>query len=279
MIKIGKWNNLQITKELTFGIYLDGEESGEILLPKKYIQSDVQTGDFIDVFVYYDSEDRIIATTQKPFAQVGEFAFLKVVDVNSMGAFLDWGLQKDLFVPFREQKVQMTKGNSYLVYIYQDEVSQRIVASARISKYLNDDGNDYIQGDEVNFIVYKETEIGYKILIENKFLGMIFKNEIFEKIRLGQKMKGFVKEVRQDDKIDVSLTNFGSNRIDSSSKQILDLLNKRNGSLPLSDKSSPEMISKYLGMSKKTFKKSIGSLYKNHLITINKSDIRLIEKE
>lgn len=279
MIKIGKWNNLQITKELTFGIYLDGEESGEILLPKKYIQSDVQTGDFIDVFVYYDSEDRIIATTQKPFAQVGEFAFLKVVDVNSMGAFLDWGLQKDLFVPFREQKVQMTKGNSYLVYIYQDEVSQRIVASARISKYLNDDGNDYIQGDEVNFIVYKETEIGYKILIENKFLGMIFKNEIFEKIRLGQKMKGFVKEVRQDDKIDVSLKNFGSNRIDSSSKQILDLLNKRNGSLPLSDKSSPEMISKYLGMSKKTFKKSIGSLYKNHLITINKSGIRLIEKE
>jgi predicted RNA-binding protein (virulence factor B family) len=279
MVKIGKWNNLQITKELTFGVYLDGEESGEILLPKKYIQNEVQTGDFIDVFVYYDSEDRIIATTQKPFGEVGEFAFLKVIDANSTGAFLNWGLPKDLFVPFREQKGKMQKGESYLVYIYYDEASRRIAASARISKFLNDGGIPYLKDEEVNFIVYKETEIGYKILIENQFLGMIFKNEIFEKIRLGQKMKGFVKEVRNDDKIDVSLNNSGYNKIDFSSKQILDLLKKRNGSLPLSDKSSPEIISKYLGMSKKTFKKSIGNLYKNHLIKINENDIELIEND
>ena len=279
MIKIGRWNNLQITKELTFGVYLDGEESGEILLPKKYIETEIQTGDFVDVFIYYDSEDRIIATTQKPFAQVGEFAFLKVVDVNSIGAFLDWGLQKDLFVPFREQKVEMVKGHSYLVYVYNDESSQRIVASARISKFLNDAGCNFLQGDEVNFIVYKETEIGYKILIENQFLGMIFKNEIFENIRLGQKMKGFVKNIREDDKIDVSLKKIGFDKIDSSGKQILDLLKKRKGTLPLSDKSSPEMISKYLGMSKKTFKKSIGTLYKQHLIKINPNNITLIENE
>ncbi len=278
MIKIGKWNNLQITKEMTFGVYLDGEENGEILLPKKYINQEVQTGDFIDVFIYYDSEDRIIATTQKPFAQVEEFAFLKVVDVNSTGVFLDWGLDKDLFVPFREQKTEMVKGKSYPVYIYFDESSQRIVASARISKFLDDNGIPYQKGDEVNFVIYKETEIGYKIIIENKFLGMIFKNEIFEKIRLGQKMKGFVKEVREDDKIDVSLTKFGFDKIDESSKQILELLRKRNGYLPISDKSSPELISKYLGMSKKTFKKSIGILYKNHLIIINKDNIELIEK-
>ncbi len=277
MIEIGKWNKLLMIKKLDFGIYLDGEELGEILLPKENLVKNFQIDELLNVFIYYDSEDRIIATRKKPYAEVGEFAYLKVKEVTSIGAFLDWGLQKDLFVPFIEQNIAMEDSHSYLVYVYFDQYSRRIVASARISKFISRDEAEYNEGDKVRFIVFKETDIGYKILVDNKYLGMIFKNEIFEPITLGQKMIGFVKKIREDNKIDISLKNIGIAKIDDTSKEIIDLLEKNNGVLPVSDKSSPELISKYFKMSKKTFKKSIGFLYKNHLIALEPHQIKLIK--
>ena len=275
MTEIGKFNKLQIIREVDFGVYLDGEDYGEILMPKKYLPENYKVDDFVDVFVYLDSEDRIVATTEKPYAMVGEFAFLKVVAVNEFGAFLDWGLIKDLLVPFNQQKQKMEEGEFYLVYIYLDEKSERIAASSKLDKFLDKEPVDYEEGQEVNLIIDKQTNIGYKAIINNTHWGVIFKNEIFQPLTKGQKIKGYIKKIREDKKIDLSLYKKGYEKVDDSLNTILDILKENNGFIPISDKSSPETIYNMFGISKKTYKKIIGALYKKKLISIEENGIKL----
>jgi len=276
MATIGMLNELEVVKTVDFGVYLDGGMHGEILLPKRYIPENCQVGDCLDVFIYLDSEDRLVATTQKPLAMVGEFAMLKVVEITNFGAFLDWGLMKDLLVPFREQQEKMEKGKSYLVYVYLDNESQRIVATSRLDKCLGNIPVDYEAGEEVDLIIAGKTELGYKAIIDNSHWGVIYHNEVFQPLHPGEKLKGFIKQVRPDEKIDLRLDKPGYEKIDSISQGILDQMKVAGGFLPFNDKSDPELIVKTFKTSKKNFKKALGSLYKQHLITIEENGIRLV---
>lgn len=275
MSEIGKINNLQIIKELNFGIYLDGKEFGEILLPKRYVPENYKIDDFIDVFIYRDSEERLIATTEKPYAMVGDFAFLKVLTINEIGAFLDWGLTKDLFVPFREQKQKMQKGNFYLVFVYLDNESNRIAASSRLDKFLNKTPADYQINQEVDLIIRNKTDMGYKVIINNSHSGVLYKNEVFQTLKEGQKIKGFIKKIREDEKIDVSLQKSGYEKVEKLTEKIINKLKENNGFISVTDKTSPEIIYNTFGVSKKTYKKSIGVLYKKRIINIEKDGIKL----
>jgi predicted RNA-binding protein (virulence factor B family) len=228
----------------------------------------------IEVFIYTDSEDRIIATTEKPYAMVGQFGAMKVVHVNKFGAFLDWGLMKDLFVPFREQKMKMLEGNTYVVFVYLDLDSDRIAGSAKLDQFLDETPPPFEQGEEVEIIIAQKTDLGFKVIINETHWGLIFKNEIFGNIRIGDKRKAYIKNLRDDDKIDVSLQKEGYDRIDSVSKTILQKIEDEGGFLALTDKSSPEEISATFGISKKAFKKAIGALYKQRLIELDTQGIR-----
>jgi len=276
MLEIGRLNNLRVVKKVDFGVYLDGEEFGEILLPKKYVPKDCLLDSIIEVFIYLDSEDRIIATTQKPYAMVGEFAELKVVSVSAVGAFLDWGLQKDLLVPFREQKQKLIKGKSYVVYVYFDEKSERIAASTKLNKYLGKSPIDFQPREEVDLLIYDETEIGYNAIINNTHMGLIYKNDIFQTLETGQKIKGYIKNIREDDKIDLLLQKPGYGKVDDLSQKILELIKQHDGFVSVTDKSPPEIIYKIFGVSKKTYKKAIGALFKKRLITIEDDGIKLV---
>lgn len=276
MVQVGKYNKLRVVKEVDFGIYLDGgEEYGEILMPSRYVPEGTEPEQELEVFVYNDSEDRVIATTEKPYVQVGEFAFLKVKAVNRIGAFLDWGLPKDLLVPFREQKAKMVEGGTYLVYVYLDDETDRIVASAKIDKFLDNLIPEFETGQEVDLLVAEKTDLGYKVIVNGTHWGMIYENEIFKPVNAGDKITGYVKKVRDDDKIDISLQKEGYGQVDSISKNILDKLNEAGGFLAVSDKSPAEMIYHLFGISKKNFKKAIGALYKKKIITIEKEGIRI----
>ena len=276
MVEIGKYNTLRVVKEVDFGIYLDGgEEYGEILMPSRYVPDDVKPDDELEVFVYNDSEDRVIATTEKPYAKVGDFRFLKVKAVNRTGAFLDWGLPKDLLVPFREQKAKMVEGGTYLVYVYLDRDTDRVVASAKIDRFLDNIIPEYETGDEVDLLIAEKTDMGYKVIINNTHWGMVYENEIFTPVETGQYVKGYIKKVREDDKIDVALQKEGYEQVDGISKDILDKLKEAGGFLAVSDKSPAEMIYHMFGISKKNFKKAIGALYRKKLITISKEGIKL----
>jgi len=276
MVQIGKYNTLKVVKEVEFGLYLDGgEEHGEILLPIRYVPEETKVDDELEVFIYLDSEDRIIATTEKPFATVGEFAFLQVTSVTQIGAFLDWGLMKDLLVPFREQKMKMQEGQYYPVYIYLDDESQRIVATAKLEPVLDNVIPDYSVGQEVEMFVVERTELGYKVVINNLHSGLIYHNEMFRDVKIGDRCPGFIKKVREDDKIDVNLHKQGFEKMDDLSTKVLELLKKRGGFLAVSDKSPAEVIYQVFGMSKKNFKKAIGGLYKQRIITIEKEGIRI----
>lgn len=277
MIEIGRINSLKIVKEVDFGIYLDGEDMGEILLPRRYLPETYEIEDMLDVFIYLDSEDRIIATTEVPYAEAGSFAFLKVVDVNQVGAFLDWGLTKDLFVPFREQKEKMVKGGSYVVFIYIDN-SNRIAASSNLDRFADTDTSCFEDNQEVSLLIYDQTDIGYKAVINNSHLGVLYTNEIFQKIDLGLQVQGFIKKVRDDGKIDLCLERPGPAKVNNLSKEIFELLTKQGGLLSVTDKSPPEEIYNLFGVSKKTYKKAIGSLYKKRMITIEKDGIKLSKK-
>ena len=278
MVKIGRYNTLRVVKEVDFGIYLDGgEEYGEILMPARYVPEGTEPEQELEVFVYNDSEDRVIATTEKPYVQMGEFAFLKVKAVNRFGAFLDWGLPKDLLVPFREQKAKMVEGGTYLVYVYLDDETDRIVASARIDKFLDNTIPEFETGEEVGLLVAEQTDLGFKVIVNGTHWGMIYENEIFTPVNIGDKLTGYVKKVRDDDKIDISLQKEGYGQIYSISKSILDKLIEAGGFLAVSDKSPAELIYHLLGISKKNFKKAIGALYKKKLITIEKEGIRLLK--
>lgn len=276
MVRIGKSCTLDVVKFTDSGAYLDGGPYGEILLPGRYVPENCQVDDEIVVFISFDSEDRLVATTDFPVAMVGEFAYLPAVDVNQFGAFLDWGLPKNLFVPFREQLGKMETGKSYLVYIYVDELSGRIAASAKTKKFLNKDFTEFTVDDEVDLIIANRTDLGFNAIINGTHSGVIYSNEIFKPIKTGDKVKGFVKKIREDGKVDLSLEKQGYKKVDPVAAEILEKLKANDGFLPLNDKSDPELIKTELGISKKTFKKAIGSLYKSKLILIENDGIRLV---
>ncbi len=276
MIELGKKNKLRIVKELSFGLYLDGGEAGEILLPSRYIPEEFEIDELLEVFIYKDSEDRIIATTETPYAMVGEFALMQVKAVDHVGAFMNWGLMKDLLVPFSEQQVRMEQGKKYIVRVLIDEKTQRIIASARIEKFLDLTTSDFIEGQEIDILIANQTDIGYKVIINNIFTGIIYQNEVFGSIDRGQKLKAYIKKVREDHKIDVCLNKPGFEKIDQLSERILTMLRINNGFLPLNDKSDAEEIYSMFSESKKTFKKSVGGLFKNRKILIEEKGIRLV---
>ena len=275
MIEIGQYNTLRVEKLVDFGLYLtDGTDS--ILLPKKWVKRDMLPDTDITVFVYRDNEERPIATTMQPYACVGDFAFLKVADVNDYGAFLDWGIEKDIFVPFKEQNVEMQVGRSYPVFIYIDSVTDRVTASAKLQKYFNTEDIRFNENDLVQILVTKKTDLGFEAVINNEFKGLLYDNEIFENIRLGDKRKAYIKKVRPDNKIDLSLQGKEFGLSTDAREIILRELKVHDGFLALNDNSDPEDIQTALQMSKKAFKKAIGGLYKEQLIKITDKGIELI---
>ncbi|MBI2269950.1 MAG: GntR family transcriptional regulator [Bacteroidetes bacterium] len=275
MTEIGKLNTLRVVKELDFGIYLDGEQLGEILMPRRYVPAGTKPGDKLEVFIYLDSEDRFIATTERPFASVGDFALLDVVGVNSVGAFLDWGLPKDLLVPFREQKQKLEVGKSYVVFVYLDVETNRIVASAKPEKFLDRSPADFEEGEGVDLLILSKTDLGYKAMINKTHTGVLYKNEVFESLEKGQQLKGYIRKIRPDGKVDLILHKPGYEKVDDISKQILDKLKEKSGFIALNDKSSAESIYEMFRVSKKTYKKAIGALYRERVITIEDAGIRL----
>ena len=277
MVAIGDYNELEIIKEVDFGVYLDSDD-GEILLPLKYVPEDFRVGNLIRVFVYRDSEDRIIATTLQPKAKVGDFAALEVKQANNYGAFLNWGLEKDLFVPFQNQRDKMQPGRKYVVYVYLDENSDRIVATAKYEKYLEKVPEGLQEGDEADLLVAGFTDLGVKVIINNKYLGILYKNEVFRHLEIGDKTTGFIRKIREDNKIDVSLQRSGYAEVPDAADQILQKLKAAGGHLPISDNSTPEAIYETLGMSKKTFKKALGSLYRNGTVILQPDSITLKTK-
>lgn len=274
-IILGDYNNLEIVKRVSFGLYLDGDEDGEILLPAKYVPDGYDIGDIIKVFVYLDNEERLVATTEEPLAKVGDFALLRVAWTNDYGAFLDWGLLKDLFVPFSEQEGKMVKGNSYLVYVTIDRKSYRIYASARLDKYLSRTKPPYETDEEVDIIVWRRTDLGWKVIVNGNHSGLVFANEVFRDLKTGDRLKGYVKRVRTDGKIDIVLQRHGVAGDDDSSMRLLSAIEAQRGFLPLNDNSSPDEIYSMLGMSKKAFKRAAGKLYKQRLIIIDDDGLRL----
>ncbi|NVO09251.1 MAG: GntR family transcriptional regulator [Bacteroidales bacterium] len=276
MAEIGKLNSLRVVKEVDFGLYLDGGEHGEILLPKRYVPENAKPEDILEVFIYLDSEDRVIATTETPYIMVGEFACLKAVAITSMGAFLDWGLMKDLFVPFREQKQKMEEGKWYVVTVYLDYDSKRLVASAKIEKFLDNLPPEYDAGEEVDLLISGETDLGFNAIINNKHSGVLYKNEVFQPLKKGDRIKGYIKKIREDEKIDLILQKAGYQKVDDISMRIVDVLKEHKGFIAITDKSDPDTIYNLFGVSKKTFKKAIGSLYKFRVISIEDKGIRLL---
>jgi predicted RNA-binding protein (virulence factor B family) len=278
MAQIGKFNTLRVVKHVDFGLYLDDGEGNEILLPKRFVPRGVSEGDELEVFLYHDSENRVIATTQKPLGVVGDIVMLEAVSVTKQGAFLDWGLMKDIFVPLSQQEHKMQVGQRYLVKIYIDEQTGRVAATERIARFLGNDDLTVEEHEEVDLIVYQETDIGYKIIINNLHLGVLHYNEVFKDLQIGDKEKGFIKTIREDNKIDVSLGERGYKKVEGESEKIIRLLQENDGYLPYHDKSDPEEIYSFFGMSKKVFKMTVGALYKQKKIELAQTGIKLIEE-
>ena len=276
-IELGKFNQLEVVKEVDFGLYLDGGEEGEILLPTRYVPEGCQVGDMLNVFLYLDIDERLIATTLTPLVQVGQFACLEVAWVNQFGAFLNWGLMKDLFVPFSEQKMKMQVGRKYVIHAHLDDESYRIVASAKVERYLSKDIPDYAPGTEVDILIWQKTDLGFKAIIDNKHSGLLYENEIFCTLETGMQMRAFVKQVREDGKVDLILQKPGFEKIDDFSKTLLDYIKEHGGRIHLNDKSHAEDIYDTFGVSKKTFKKGVGDLYKKRLISLQENGITLAE--
>lgn len=274
MIKIGQYNKLKVIKEVAFGVYLDGLDWGEILLPRKVIPEGSRLSELIDVFIYFDSEDKIIATTLRPRVLLNQCAFLKVIDVNRVGAFLDWGLDKDLLVPMTEQQRPMEKDKSYLIYVKQDNKG-RIIASSKLDHFLDKSPIPFKSGDEVSLLVANTTELGNKVVINNSHWGLIHSGDIFQSLGYGKRIQGYIKKIRADGKIDVTLRKIGQDSIHALATNILGELNKHGGFLPLHDKSSSLDIQRIFNESKRSFKSAIGQLYKSGEINIEANGIRL----
>lgn len=274
MLNVGRFNQLTVIKIVPFGVYLDGGEWGEILLPNKVVPSDTKINDVLDVFIYFDSSDKVIATTQRPRIQLGQCAFLKVIDVNAVGAFLDWGLDKDLLVPRPEQQRPMEKDKSYIVYVKQD-YQGRLIASAKLDYFLSKTTVIFKPGDEVNLLIAETTALGNKVIINHEHWGLIHEADIFQSLRYGQKLRGYIKKVRDDGKIDVWFRKPGQANTHDLASRILIALEQSNGFLPLHDKSLPEEITRVFNESKKSFKNAIGQLYKQGKIDLEEHGIRL----
>lgn len=275
MLQIGVYHTLKIDRETKVGLFLVNE-TDDVLLPNKYVPNDFTIGDDITVFVYLDHEERPVATTIKPLITLNSFAVLKVNYINKFGAFLNWGMEKDLFVPFKEQARPMEKDKRYIVTMYLDKQTGRLAASSKINQFLDKEPLDVEVGQEVDLMVSHITEIGINVIINGKFRGLAYQNEVFETVSPGYKTKGYIKTIRPDGKIDVSFQKQGFEAIDDSSQQVLEALKQNDGVLRLNDNSHPEEIKSVLKMSKKTFKKAIGSLYKQKLIDINNEGIQLV---
>lgn len=275
-MEIGELNNLTVARETEFGYYLIDEEENDVLIPKSFVGDTLNIDDQIEVFIYKDSEDRLIATNQKPFALVDEFAWLKVNQVNDFGAFLDWGLAKDLMVPYGEQAEKMEEGKSYLVFILKDEKTDRLIGSAKINRFAYTEDIELEEGEEVIVLPYKKTDLGINVIVSNLYRGLIFVSDIHKEVKLGKKIKAFVKQIRQDGKIDIALEPIGYDKsIDANTDILLSSLKENKGVLELTDKSTPEAIKEKLGISKKAFKKALGNLYKQKLVEISEKEIRM----
>ncbi|MCZ2663868.1 S1 RNA-binding domain-containing protein [Bacteroides fragilis] len=275
-IELGKFNQLEVVKQVDFGMYLDGGEEGEILLPTRYVPEDCKVGDWLNVFLYLDNEERLIATTLTPLVQVGEFACLEVSWVNQFGAFLNWGLMKDLFVPFSEQKMKMQVRNKYVIHAYIDDESFRIVASAKVDRYLSKEKAPYQPGEEVNILIWQKTDLGFKAIIENMYSGLLYDSEIFQTLHTGDTLKAYIKQVREDGKIDLILQKPGFEKVDDFSKTLYRYIADHGGRIGLNDRSPAEEIYDVFGVSKKTFKKAVGDLYKKRLILLHEDGIELV---
>jgi predicted RNA-binding protein (virulence factor B family) len=273
-MELGKTNILTIVRRTDHGFYLEDKDGNEVLLPNSYIEADMEIDDVVEVFVYRDSEQRLIATTLKPYAEVGEFAFLKLKQLDKVGAFMDWGLQKDLLVPYAEQPFEMVEGNSYLIFIFEDEETHRIIGSAKENDFLFFDEIDVREGDQVDLLLFKQSELGMNAIVNNLYKGLIFNSDIHQEIKPGDRIKGYVKKVRKHGKIDLTLAKPGyKNSIDEIADAIMHLVDENNGKLYLTDKSSPEEINNKLGISKKAFKRGLGYLYKSGKLTFQKDHV------
>jgi hypothetical protein len=277
MAIVGRYNTLKVLRETGSGYFLDGEELGDILLPGKYAPNGMQEGEEIEVFLYFDSEDRLIATTEEPYCEVGEFALLEIIEVNEIGAFLNWGLQKDLLVPFREQKVKMEPGSWHIVFVYIDEQTNRIAASAKVDKFLGKEPATFKPGDEVELFIYGPCPLGYNAIINNSHWGMLYSSEVFQPLNRGEHIPGYISKVREDGKIDLNLSPPGYKKAGTSAELIVEYLKRNNGFIELTDKSPADEIYETFGISKKNFKMAVGSLYKSRLIEIGQNGIRLIK--
>lgn len=276
MIALGKYNNLEILRDTTVGLFLGDDEGNDVLLPNKYVPEEFEIGDYLDVFCYLDHEERIVATTLVPFVTVDQFQLLQVAEVNEYGAFMDWGLEKHLLVPFREQRNKMQEGQWYVVYCYLDEKTDRLVASNKLDRFLSNDDLTVKAWDEVDLVVTRLTDLGWEVIINHRHKGLVYANEVFKKVAIGDKLKGYIKTIRDDNKLDVSLQPIGYKSLEPAANLIYDKLVSNGGVLNLHDKSDPEDIKKMLQMSKKTFKKGIGALYKERKIEIKPDSIKLL---
>ena len=276
MIKIGQINSLEVIKTADFGVFLDGEDYGSVLLPNKHVPEGTELGEHLDVFLYFDSESQLAATIDKPIAQVGEWGLMKIEGINKTGAFVNWGIkEKDLLIPFSEQRARFTAGQNILVYVYTDKASGRIVGTTKFNKWLDKTPANYEVNEEVNLIIAERSQLGYKAIVNGEHWGMIFPSDVFGKLFIGKKLKGYVKQIREDGKIDLALQKVGVAKMDDLSSKIMEQLEKKGGFLPLNDKSSPEAIFEAFRTSKGTYKKTIGGLYKDGKIVIEKDGIRL----
>ena len=279
MPDIGKLNQLTVLRSSEFGLFLDGQELGDILLPRRYAPKEWGPGDTVEVFLMRDSEDRLIGTTLKPHAMVDEFASLRVVSCTDIGAFLDWGLPKDLLVPFREQKVSMQEGRFYVVRIYLDQVSGRIAATTKLDKFLDKVPGNFTAGQAVRMLIYGKTDLGYRAIINETHWGMIFYDQVFQPLNGGQRIDGFIQQIREDGKINLSLNKPGYEKVPEISEAILSYIEAQGGFMPITDKNSAQEINSLFGVSKKTYKKAIGALYKARKISIEDGGTRLLKSD
>ena len=279
MIYIGRMNRMKVVKHVDFGVYLDGQDEGEILLPRKDVPHDTQVGDRLHVFIYRDSDDRLIATTKRPLVQVGEAAYLKVKQQNNVGTFMDWGLPKDLLVPFNEQAWPMNEGRNVVIYCYLDENTNRIAGTTKFHRHLSEDGRNVFQeGDAVKGMVAAQTELGYKIILNNTHIGLLYKNEVFKPMRFGHELKVFIKQIRDDGRIDLSIAASNQDVRDELEEKIMAYLKAHDGVSHITDKSPPNVIYDTFNASKANFKRALGRLYKKRLVSLDKTQVRLVSK-
>jgi len=275
MCELGKYNTLKVIKESGAGVHLDGGPFGELVLPREEVPSNYHTGKEIEVFLYTYTKDKTVPTTKKPYATVGEFAGLEVTDVSAAGAFLDWGLPRDLFIPLSEQQEKMEKGESYIVYIYMDTRCNRVAVSAKLDEFLNKEPAVFQNNDKVDLLICRQTEIGYEAIINNSHWGLLYRDEVFQTLEFGQKMEGYIKKMREDGKIDLSLQVQGYQKMDSLEEKIISYLNSKDGEMSITDKSPPEMIYEVFGVSKKKYKMALGALYKSKRILIENDVVKI----